>query len=339
MRSTIKTICIELAKFIQKQQMQCFVLNGVDPELSIVGRDLDIYMPNRHEGLRLLVFFRALLKKYGARWIAILPPIWGYRCVGVWEGEYEYFELHIVNSVSIGPLAVSDIFPHVGERRAYGFQFSAWFCLFKQVVMKHVHHILSMKPIWNERTPGKYLFPQQRYYESELVKFLSLRTRFVAVLLGPDNAENLRLRRHALVSLIIRYYLYHPLRAIQLELLSLSKKLSAYAMPCVPAVALFTNFSTAELQNALEDNVSRIFPKIIVSQNKQSWLIRKKLQSRQCLFVYILEEPTKKDLVLNLVLDTRGLSSKKKELEVICCSILDKVVSMNEKWSEKLGLK
>ena len=83
MRSTIKTICIELAKYIQKQQIQCFVLNGVGPELLAVGRDLDVYVPTRREGLSLLAFFHALLKILCKRSIACYynkaAYRWGYR--------------------------------------------------------------------------------------------------------------------------------------------------------------------------------------------------------------------------------------------------------------------
>lgn len=339
MKELKECICEDLARFINDEEIQCIILNGIDPDSGVVGRDLDVYVPQKKERTQLSSFLHQLADRYGARWIIHMNPIWGDRCVAIWEKDYFCFELHIISPVKLGPIVATDIFSANGKIGAYGFRFSPGLLLFKQIINKKVRAILAGRPIWEECCPGKFLLSCRGYYLHDRKALLCNNEKFIKVLLGEDNDENRKQRRYGLLFMILHYMITHPMNAISSQTKSIFRKLAAYWSPCAPVVILTTNLSVSQLQEALKQRLGDVFPKIMVSQSKHSWVFRRKMQFRQQLFVFVSCDPSESRLNGDVKLDTTSLSTLAKELELICSSIMDGMVDLNAKWSINLSPK
>jgi hypothetical protein len=325
-----ESICEELAGFINDKNIQCIVMNGIDPDSGEVGRDLDVYVPKNDECAELASYFQRLALKYGARWIIQMHPIWGDRTVAVWEEDYFYFELHIVSSVNLGPVVATDILPAKGSTGPYGFIFSPWLSLFKQVINKNSRAILAGRRIWEVSSPGKFILSCPDFCQNGSGP-LSLRNeRFINALLGEDNDENIIERRSGLLSVVLHSLLSHPLHAVDSQVRSIYRKFATYFSPCAPVVMLHTNSSVLKLQKSLEDRIGGIFPRILVSESMNSWAFRRKMQSHQQLFVFVSRDAKGKQLNADLKLDTISSSD---EVDIISSSVMDAMLDVNNKWS------
>lgn len=333
MQSVKEAICSELARFIQGQHIQCLIVNGVNPDTGEVGRDLDVYVRRQGERVCLVRYFYELLFKYGAKWVVVMDPIWGVRCIGVWENDYSYFELHILTSFRLGPVDAMKVCSSAARTGAYGLLFPPGLLLFKQVINRNVKSIFAGKPIWQKHSPGNFLLScrncRPRGVGINIFRF----EKFVAALLGEDSLYNKRLRKRGLLAFIFAYIITHPISAFSSQLRSFFRKISIFFSPCVPVVALISSFTVEELQSALGDRLGAIFPTIIVSQRKHNFFFRRKLQAHQKLLILMMEGTEKESANVDILIDTRGLLTKKEELKVICDSIMNGMVKLNAKWS------
>jgi len=329
-----KNICIDIARFIIEHNIQCSVLNGVDPDFGKIGRDLDLYVPSENERIKLIIFSHSLLKRYGARWVVTMHPIWGDRCVGVWNNDYFYFELHTISSVNLGPVVASRVFGIAGKTGAYGLPFSPGMMFFKQVLNKKMRAILNGYSLWDTDMPSKFLLENRDSLYQGVAPFVCNGKKFINALLGEDSNGHKKLRRVGLISIIFRFIAAHPIEAFNSQIRSFVKKIISYFSPCAPSVSLNTTLSVCEVEKHLTQKLLGVFPKIIVTHSSYSWAFRKWMQARQQLFVFVANPGKKCGFAVDLQADIGALSNTDKELKIFCDLIMDKMLEMNAKWAK-----
>lgn len=334
-----KKIYEGLATYANIESIDYCVLNGYDPEKESFGRDLDVYVPNHQDSIKLLSFFKKTLEKNDVKWIMMMDPIWGMRCVGITK-DFKNIEFHIFNSVFVTFFKVSKAFKL--NAKSYGnvnLKLDPLYMLFKSVLIKKNREILKLKNLWRNEKPSKFLEGKKQYLGDLIGQ------DFINLLLQEDlNKKDLKQLRKFFILFLFKSFLLPISSFIQIFRSFYIKKIKTFNSPCVPKFIIFeNNFPNSELfKNSLEDKLKEVFKKVHVETTKNNKLSSYKIkyiQSIQTLYILISETKNKNSARYS---DYERISFDinkdfKSELENISNEILSKMKNFNKKWEKKLS--
>jgi hypothetical protein len=307
------------------------VLHGVDINSGELGRDLDLYIPNPKQAFCAAVHFSEILRQHGARWVSLMHPIWGPRCIGIRESDLTYWELHIITRINMGCIDFGELFPIKGEIGEHGFNFDPTLWFIKSVLQKYTTDFIHSRAAWNRISRDKYALAHKTKIANEFQKRWSDGDNFVSAVLGLDTDANLRARRKGLLGLMSGNCITHPMNAARAVARWLYRKGAVYNCSAVPAFGIDTTMESSALRDFLTEKLGHVFMEIAVSDQPLPWHIRKKLQARQCLTVFKRNERlSDPDYIDNWIAIS---SAKREEIDVVIAAILDSVVKYNERWS------
>jgi hypothetical protein len=321
----------ELADYLRSENISSCVLHGIDPNSGALGRDLDLHIPNPQQAFRAAVHFSEILRSHGVRWISLMHPIWGPRCIGIQESDLTYWELHVIPKVALACVDFGLLFPIKAQEGPYGFNFdpSLWFI--KAVLQKHSRSFLRRSPIWTAFLRDPYVMANKAEIEREFQKRWRNGAEFVAAALGPDTSANLRLRQTGMFYLMLSYCLAHPWNAARATARWLYRKADVYRCPTVPIIGIDTTMESSALRDCLKEKLGRVFIRIIVADQPMAWHIRRRMQDGQNLLVFRRDARRKsQDDVDNWISIP---TSNREEVDAGVAAILGCVVQYNERWS------
>ena len=262
-----------------------YVLHGFNLSTGEAGRDLDIYIRDTTSHDRVIESYWAILSEMGAKWAMIMPPIWGKRCIGVWEKNYSYCELHIISSVRMGPVSGEDVLPRIDANFYNGLYCDPWLYVFKNLLMRNKARILSRKPLWESGDPDEFLcLCVMKCLKASHEQGINL--EFLEVFIDKDNEKNIDARRNGLIKFIFSWSIRNPLRFIYNIFTSIISKFALYFFPCVPSFELSGPAHIEDIQKEFSKKLGGVFPRVVISSHKIPFLHRRKMQAMQQLFVY-----------------------------------------------------
>ncbi len=281
----------ELATLMDAHATSHSVLNGVDPVTGLVGRDVDMYVPDRADAFGVAVRMRDLLTQHGYVWVTLPHPIWGPRCVGVSGDMLDYVELHLFPRLALGPIDAGRLFPLLPERGALGFSYDPALMLFKQVIMKHNRAILRGSPIWTHSAPSRFLADRGAALGDRYQQVMPHGAEFVAALLSADTETRYDQRRRGLIRLLARGATRSTVSALRMMSASGSKRIVRFSAVSGPYLTVRNcRLPAPQLSDALQERVGRIFLSIHVTDRPLPPPARRWIQSRQGLIVQITDQ-------------------------------------------------
>jgi hypothetical protein len=331
------TLFRELAAYLREEGMSSCVLHGIDPESGAIGRDLDLYLPNPRQAFRAAVYFSQLLAQRGVRWVSLMHPIWGPRCIGIQDPGFSYCELHLITRVSMGCIDFGELFPVAGREGPHGFTFdpSLWFI--KAVLQKYSSLFAHSRPVWTRVPRDSYTLAHKTEIENEFQRRFYNGAEFVSAALGPDTDANLLARRRGLYALLSNYCLAHPANAICSLTRWLHRRAIVLGSPTVPVMGIDTTMDSSMLGQSLVERLGQVFTEIVVADHPLSWPAQRRLQARQSLLVYRRDErgetPGLVDCWISIpAVDGSGIDGG-------AAAILDHLVQYNRRWSARYEAK
>ncbi|MGA7340508.1 MAG: hypothetical protein WBE72_13505 [Terracidiphilus sp.] len=321
----------ELAAHLKETGTRSSVLHGIDPITGNVGRDLDLYIPDRAAAAGTALAFADILKRNGFHWVTLADPVWGHRCVGVTQPEYFYCELHILSTLRHGPLDFGSLFELSGQEEALGLVFDPAFWFAKSCFTKYSTQVMQLKPIWEGREIDPFSLSHREEIERRFGACGKAGQEFVRLALSADSHPILVARKRALRAVLWRHCAAHPMQAADAAEDWLVHKISRYFSPCVPAFCLLTSQPPEKIQSQLEEKLEGIFLEIWVGSGKLGALERRRLLGRQSLLVHSSSDARHKcgsDLALNA---GSGMEDDI-DIDKLCREILDAFVDFNRRW-------
>lgn len=321
----------ELAAFLNAESISSSVLHGIDPQTGDLGRDLDLYVPSRRQAYLVADRFSEILQQRGVKWIALMHPIWGPRCIAIQESDLAYWELHAVTRISIGCIDFGGLFPIRAEKGSRGFNFDPCLWFIKTVLLKYSQDFIHCRPAWDRIARDSYVLVHKEEIMNEFQKRWSGGASFVAAALGPDTEANLRARRKGLLGLMVGNCLAHPANALGATAHWLYRKATMYASATVPVMGIHTSMTSLDLRACLEEKLGRAFLKVVVTDRPIPWRTRKSLQARQYLIVVRSDKQGKRQGGTDCWVSIP--TSSRQDIEDGISAILDCVVQYNRRWS------
>jgi hypothetical protein len=321
----------DLADFLRFEGIASCVLHGVDPQSGVIGRDLDLYLPNPRQAYRTAVQFSEILRRRGVQWVSLMHPIWGPRCIGVQQPGLDYWELHLHTRINMACIDFGEVFPIGGVEGVHGFRFDPVFWFIKAVVQKYASRFVHGRPVWAHATGDAYALAHKTAIEEEFQSSWAHGAEFVSAALGPDTDRNLRVRRNGLFSLMARFCLAHPWSAARTIARWQCRKADVFRCPTTPVVGVDTTMESSALRKLLKEKLGHVFTKIVVADRPVSWHERKRLQATQSLLVFTRNEqggdPGHIDNWISISPANRD------DTDAGLATILDSVVQYNARWS------
>lgn len=236
------------------------MLHGAEDYPRSIGRDLDcLCASSRETMIALRCFEQAAREQSETKWVLYPHPIWGQRCVAL-SKDYQAAELHILDSLSSGPLHHRVNFEAVDKTPVFPQEKEAGFI--KSVVMPLLGN--SPKVLHTLQQQGEQQFPACIREAAA-----SLRAR------GRIRMTD-RLRLYA-------YYYENPFSSVYSLLCSVKKKAQRYTARTVPVY--FMQETEAEY---LMEYLGEVFLKSVDCTHLSRTQIRR-LQSLQIL-LYVREK-------------------------------------------------
>lgn len=322
----------ELADFLRTENIPACVLHGIDPVSGELGRDVDLYVPDEHDAYRTALFFANVLRRSGVRWIALMHPIWGPRCIGIQDQDLNYWELHVVTYVSMGFADFGTMFLMPGNPGAYGFNFNPSLWFIKDVICKHGRRFARREPAWTDTIPHGYNLAHQREIEMEFQKIWRNGAEFVAAALGKDTPNDLRTRQRGLFALMVEQCVRRPVSTASTFHRWLGRKLAVHVSASVPVIGVDTPMKSLELHECLSKRLGHSFRPIVVAEKPLPHAFGKKLQSRQALLIL------KRTGKVQPVIETDWISipsSAECDIETAVALILDRIIEFNSHWTNR----
>ncbi len=334
MQDIKELILKEMGKLVSANSIDCYVLNGLTFDTSELGRDLDLYCSSDAHKTYLIKMFKNLLSENGAKWVVEMNPLWGRRCVGVWD-NYSYLELHFVDPLNSGLFDATKTFSVSGVTGPFGFLFSPWLIFVKKILFAKKAKILNREPLWSDSICDPFIKSNQEDICEQLFKYSSPIDKFVSVLLGDDNMGNLNARRRGYLSLLYRFAIGSPMVTIESLLIAVRKRIHKYFSPCVPVVVLHSNCNGNDIESRLKNDLCNVFPEIVVTEDDVSIFRLRDMMARQRLIVLLNKNPSRIWYWLNrnnyIEHEASCLVDAIKDVEA---HTLEFICHMNKKWSE-----
>jgi hypothetical protein len=322
----------ELANFLRAENIPSCVLHGIDPVSGELGRDLDLYVPDQNDAYRTALFFADVLKRSGVRWISLMHPIWGPRCIGIQEQDLSYWELHIMTYVSVACVDFGTMFPMLGSSGAYGFNFNPSLWFIKDVIYKQGRKFARRDPAWTDAPPHSYNLAHQREIETEFQKRWRNGAKFVSAALGPDTPNNLRARQRELFVLMADQCLRRPFSTAATIHRWLGRKLAVLKNASVPVISVDTPMESCDLHQCLLERLGHAFQPIVVMEKPLPHATGRRLQSHQSLLIFNRRRTgnVQPDVENNLISIP---SSAERDIEAAVAAILDRIIEFNSHWA------
>jgi len=335
------TIYRQLSTYATEESIAYSVLSGYDPDTNTIGRDLDVFVPDKECAIKLLFHFREILEMNGVTWTMVMNPIWGMRCVGVTK-YFENIELHIITSVSVTAFPVSKFYSLNVE--AFGdakLLIDPLFMLFKSVLIKRNRSIFKLETIWKTDKPLRFLINHKGVIGKRIGH------RFTSLLLRDLDKGEMKLLRLYFVKFLFKSFLIPFSSITQISRSVFIKKIKVLRSPCVPKFVLYVNTTNRlidilHLKNSLEKKMSEIFAHVYIDSKKnKNFSIPEVayIQARQMVYIYISEDKhqnTNEFFFESIVLNINN--NYESEIQNICNSIIEKTKFFNTKWGDKLTL-
>jgi len=320
----------DLAAFLRSERIPSCVLHGIDPESGVLGRDLDLYISDSRHAFLAAVQFSEILRRHGVRWVALMHPVWGPRCIGILEFDLSYWELHIVTRVSMACVDFGELFPIGGREGPHGFNFDPTLWFVKAVLQKYSNSFARGRPVWTRFPSDTFALAHKTEIENEFQKRWRHGAKFVSAVLGPGTDANLRTCRRGLFALMSWYCLAHPWKAARAAARWLYRKGNAYKCPTVPVIGIDTTMESSALRECLAEKLGHVFTDIVVADRPMPWRTRKWLQTRQSLLVLRCDERRNNQRAIDCLVSFS--SSDQAGIDAGVAAILDCVVQYNRSW-------
>jgi len=321
----------EMADFLRSENISSCVLHGIDPNTGVLGRDLDIHIPDPQQAFRAAVHFSEILRSYGVRWISLMHPIWGPRCIGVQESDLTYWELHTIPRINLACIDFRKLFPVRGKEGPLGFIFDPTLYFLKVVMQKHSKSFIQRRRIWTSFTRDAYIMANKTEIEREFQAKWSNGAEFVAAALGPDTDANLQVRQMGMISLTSSYCISHPWNAARASARWLYRKADVYKCPTLPVIGIDTTIETAALRDCLIEKLGRVFIRIIVADQPMAWHIRRRMQDGQNLLIFRRDQRRKRQAGIDRWISIP--TSNREDIDTGVAAILDCIIQYNKHWS------
>ena len=335
-----KEIYSKLAKYAEEELINYSILNGYDPNNDDFGRDLDVHVPNYRNAIKMLFFFRELLKDKGIQWNITMNPVWGMRCIGVTK-DFKNIEFHIFINVFVTIFPVSKLFKlNASKFGNQGLLIDPLFMLFKSILIKKNRKILKLEAIWKDDKPKLFLIQHKEYIGDRIGQ------KFTSLLLK----EQLSINEMKTLRVLFIKFLSMSVKAPFLSLLQFFKslyinKIKVLFSPCAPKFILNINkpVKIEVLKASIEREMGEVFKKVHlehISNQTFSWPKIRYIQSTQTLYILISDSKHKRKYFHKdydeIFMDT--FNNYDKEIKKICNSILDETKAFNSKWDNKLTI-
>lgn len=261
------------SELIHRENVRWIMLHGAEDYPQSIGRDLDcLCASSRETMIALRCFEQAAREQAETKWVLYPHPIWGQRCVAL-SKDYQTAELHILDSLSSGPLHHRVDFDAVDQSAVFPQEKEA--SVIKSVVMPLLGN--SPKVLHTLQQHGERQFPA-------CIREAADSLRAYGRIRMPD-----RLRLYV-------HYFENPFSSAYSLLCSVRKKALRYTARTVPVY--FMQEAEAEY---LMENLGEIFLKSVDCTHLGRAHIRR-LQSLQVL-LYV----RKKESAIPDVEDTQNL--------------------------------
>ena len=321
----------EMADFLRLENISSCVLHGIDPNSGAFGRDLDIHIPDPQQAFRAAVHFSDILQSHGVRWISLMHPIWGPRCIGIQESDFAYWEFHAIPKVTLACVDFGALFPIKAQEGPFGFSFNPSLWFIKAVLQKHSRSLLRRIPIWTAFSRDLYVMANKAVIECEFQKKWRHGAEFIGAVLGPDTDANMQKRQIGIISLMSGYCFSHPWIAARTTARWLYRKADVYRCPTVPIIGIDTTIESSTLQDCLKDKFKRAFVRVLVVDHSMAWYIRRRMQGGQNLLVF--QRDARRKCQGNVDKWISIPTSNREDVNSGVAAILDSIVQYNERWS------
>lgn len=320
-----------LATYLRSEKIQSCVLHGIDPVSGEFGRDLDLYIPDSRQAYRAAIYFSELLRKKRVRWVSLMHPFWGPRCIGIQEDDLSYCELHVISKINMACIDFGKLFPVRGTEGPHGFNYdpSLWFI--KAVLQKFSSCFAHCDPVWARISKDSFVLAHKVEIEEEFQKRWRNGARLVSAILAPDTDASLRMRRRELYALMSWHCLMYPRNAARGAFRWLYRKKSAGRCKSVPVFGIATAMEASALRDLLIERLGHVFVEIAVTDQAIPGRIRRRLQAAQSLIVLQLDKRQHHTEDIDNWIPDFATNSEGTDAGV--AAILDAVVQYNERWS------
>lgn len=332
MESKIDQVFRTIADFVTNEGMDLVVLSGLDPIDGTLGRDVDAYVSDRDDAVRIICLFRKALLVNGFRWVAIPNPIWGYRCVGIDENAFQCVELHIKTRLTVVYLDARLIFREISQQGYYGLSFDPGKMLFKFAFQKKRKLLNSDESLWTSQDEIKL----RRFISANLPSDVLIpkknRQKFLDTFLE-ENGHDASPERVAIYRrLFLRQFLLHPLVSIFELGRWIFKKLLTYVSPCTPVFVVNNTIDHEAVERFLRDQIGHVFlGKVFVLKKRLRWDRERLIRARQGVIVYEQNKRMKRrrgDSVIEM-----GRDDSLVRYRLLCDQILEQFCKFNnERW-------
>jgi hypothetical protein len=321
----------DLAAYLRSEKIQSCVLHGIDPVSGEFGRDLDLYIPDSRQAYRVAIYFSELLRKQRVRWVSLMHPFWGPRCIGIQEGDLSYYELHVISKISTACIDYGELFPIRGTEGPHGFNFdpSLWFI--KAVLQKFSSCFAHCDPVWARISKDTFVLAHKVEIEKEFQKRWKNGARLVSAILAPDTDASLRMRRRELYAMMSWHCLMHPRNAACGAFRWLYRKRSAGRCKSVPIFGIGTAMEASALRDLLIKRLGHVFVESAVTDHAIPGHVRRRLQAAQSLVVLQRDKRQRHAEYIDYWIP--DFAANPEEIGVGVAAILDAVVQYNERWS------
>ena len=307
------------------------MLHGIDPVSGVLGRDLDIYIPDLEHAFRASAHFAEILRQHEVRWIALMHPIWGPRCIGIQGSDLAYWELHTVPRVRLTWIEFGELFPIKAREGPLGFDFDPTFWFLKVVLQKHSKSFLRGRPVWTEFIRDPYILARQSEIEDEFQKRWSYGAEFVSAVLGPDTRANISARRKGIIDIALGHCFAHPLNAVRAGFRWLYRKGNVYNCPTLPVIGIESRMDSSVLRDILIEKLKRVFIEIVVTDHPLPWYVRRRMQNGRYLLIFRCDERRKKQRKVDHWISIP--TAIQVDISAGVDAILDCVVQYNTRWA------
>jgi hypothetical protein len=332
MEAKIDQVFRTIAEFAADEGIELVVLSGLDPIDGTLGRDVDAYVSDRNDALRIICLFREVLLDNGFRWVAIPNPIWGYRCVGIDESTFQYIELHLKTRLTVAYLDARFVFREILLRGHYGLLFDPGKMLFKFALMKKRKLLNSDESLWTSEDEIKLRHFISANLSSDVLIPKANRQKFLETLLEENGHATSQKRVAMYRRLFFRQLVLHPLVSVLECGRWISRKILVYESPCMPVFVTGSTINHEALGRFLRDQIGHVFlGKVFVLKKRLRWDRERMIRARQGLIVYGRSSKMKRrrgDTVIEMACDESPVSYR-----LVCEQILEEFCKFNnERW-------
>lgn len=227
-----------------------FVLGGLENYPDRVGRDIDIYLPDKQNIVDALSSAKNILLKHGYR--VIYPPnTWGKRLIGVRKTElgWDYYEIHIIDSIKWGGVNFTFFVNRKNVQTSE--ELNSWFLFIRKFMIpflsgnlkkleENIEHFSDI--ILEENLVNKLAKFSFHKCNEKLINFFK-----------NFNKQNYVKTKYCKHTLIVKFLLHHPIFFFKSTTNWILKQYKAIKSPCSPLVYISVKDSSdTELKNFID---------------------------------------------------------------------------------------